>query len=688
MAYYTTQRYKDNIYSENAEHSLEIKFGDIIIDNDFIRDFSLDDDVFVNKCFSLGSATICKIKLTLDNDIDLPLKMSSRLNITYKLLFDDETTEKIPLGTFIVTKVENKNDFETEYILNDKMFLFDVPYDASQYIPCTRYQLLKHICEDIGVPLENSYIINGSKNVEVYDSNLTARNYLSYISERACGYAKLIRDKLKIVSFEDLTPIEIPQTTVSEYTQDEVKIVTKVVYANGSQLFEAGNENGYIVYLDSNSIFTCTQEEIDAIFNALNGLQFQSSNLQMWGDPSIDTGDLIKIGNMQTFAQKKWRFGNGFYGSYLSDLSGISSKDSTQKISTKTKIKKLQSTLDEHEGKFKVISQEQDNLDGRLSTIELDLDNISASVSKTEEIVNSTVEKFRVNLESNNIVVSVDNSNKPHETTNYDINYDVFFMGKKIDCKPITEDEKTGIVLTIDENYVRFAVDKDISIFALDNKYTFKFSYTDSNNNTYELYKTIMLSLVLQGQDGKDSAIQSDVESEDKTLMWLDTTMNQLKRYNGETWEVVNDFSHEIDSINSSINDLDASIQDKLHNLENEVNRVITEFETKYTQNNNSFAWEINETLKTIKDKTGELEEKVIEQSEYMKFEAGVGLVIGKSTSPYTLVSKDDGIEIRYNNVPISFWNGDTFKVTRLMLGNFAFTPRDNGSLDFGKVVN
>ena len=63
-------------------------------------------------------------------------------------------------------------------------------------------------------------------------------------------------------------------------------------------------------------MFTCTQEEVDNIYNVLNGLEFRSLDLQIWGDPSIDAGDIIVALGMKSFAQMNWKFSNGFYGNY------------------------------------------------------------------------------------------------------------------------------------------------------------------------------------------------------------------------------------------------------------------------------------------------------------------------------------------------------------------------------------
>lgn len=58
----------------------------------------------------------------------------------------------------------------------------------------------------------------------------------------------------------------------------------------------------------------------------------------------------------------------------------------------------------------------------------------------------------------------------------------------------------------------------------------------------------------------------------------------------------------------------------------------------------------------------------------------------GQTDAQYKLVVDNDGVTIYQGTQPISYWQQNEFTVTRLNLGNFAFIPRQNGSLGFRKV--
>lgn len=58
----------------------------------------------------------------------------------------------------------------------------------------------------------------------------------------------------------------------------------------------------------------------------------------------------------------------------------------------------------------------------------------------------------------------------------------------------------------------------------------------------------------------------------------------------------------------------------------------------------------------------------------------------GQTDAQYKLVVNNDGVVIYQGTTPISYWQQNEFTVTKLNLGNFAFIPRQNGSLGFRKV--
>ena len=87
----------------------------------------------------------------------------------------------------------------------------------------------------------------------------------------------------------------------------------------------------------------------------------------------------------------------------------------------------------------------------------------------------------------------------------------------------------------------------------------------------------------------------------------------------------------------------------------------------------------------TTKTLTDGFTETLQEIADYIRFVNG-NIELGKGDNKFTLKIENDRINIYYNGQAISSWVQDEFTVTQLNLGNFAFIPRQNGSLGFRKV--
>lgn len=74
------------------------------------------------------------------------------------------------------------------------------------------------------------------------------------------------------------------------------------------------------------------------------------------------------------------------------------------------------------------------------------------------------------------------------------------------------------------------------------------------------------------------------------------------------------------------------------------------------------------------------------ELGDYIRIDDNGNMIFGNPNNEYQLQIENDRVGIYYNGSLISTWIQDKFTVTQLNLGNFAFIPRENGSLGFRKV--
>lgn len=412
MAYQTSNVYKSLIYDEDSIQELEILVDGNIIDYDYIKSFNYKDNIFENDFFSLGSTITSQIELECDNDIlECYPNGIQEIEVKFKLKISEEIYETIPFKKYILKSQSNVKDRYTKFIFQDYMSKFnDIQYDFSGEVPITRYNLLQKICESCNIELANDSIINGDIIVGVYDNSIPVKTWISCIAERSGAFAKITRDnKLIIKSFNNLDSINLPEELVGDYKTNEKKTITKIVYENGvPELYEQGTDDGETIFLNSDSPFSCSQEEVDAIYDVLNGFEYQSLECKIWGDPSIDTGDILIFNGIKSFAQMTWNFGNGFYGSYKTQLEKSGKNTHIDRIPTSVKIKNISSKINELDGKITTTIEETDDLSSRVTSIEqtsenFNIDIINKKIQESNNTLQNEINTTNEKLEHNNL---------------------------------------------------------------------------------------------------------------------------------------------------------------------------------------------------------------------------------------------------------------------------------------------
>lgn len=162
--------------------------------------------------------------------------------------------------------------------------------------------------------------------------------------------------------------------------------------------------------------------------------------------------------------------------------------------------------------------------------------------------------------------------------------------------------------------------------------------------------------------------------------------------------EILNIFSIGISDVQSLMNDnlenLDQSIIDRLGGyatLESLVS-LQQEISTQFTQTNEDFTFAFNDLLTIYQEMDGETQQQFDEIKKYIRFVDG-NIELGESTSPIKLLIENDKISFIENGSTVAYISNNTLNITdgtfftTLRIGNFAFSPRANGNLSFGKVV-
>ncbi len=205
-----------------------------------------------------------------------------------------------------------------------------------------------------------------------------------------------------------------------------------------------------------------------------------------------------------------------------------------------------------------------------------------------------------------------------------------------------------------------------------------------------------------KGDKGDDAAITSTTPPADKTRLWCDTSIDPplLKHYNSatDTWEIVNDQTQAIETIYQSVyaqideasNKILLEVGEKTYN-KGEVDSIIGQVNTRFEQTKDSFEFDFEQLTSNLNGLTSGTEERFNELNKYIRFVDGA-IVIGVEGDPLTLKMINDRISFLENDNEVAYisnrrmYINDAEILSSLMLGNFAFTPRENGNLSFGKV--
>ena len=143
--YDTSDNYKSKIY--NVPHLLKIYINDTEINSKYILDCKIEQQLFSNDEFALGSVTAKSAELKLYKSV-VP-EIINKIEIKSGI-----TGEIIPIGIFNVDEISKNDDYITTLKLIDNMIKFEFNYDGSKLTyPTTLLKVLQDICLKAGVEL-------------------------------------------------------------------------------------------------------------------------------------------------------------------------------------------------------------------------------------------------------------------------------------------------------------------------------------------------------------------------------------------------------------------------------------------------------------------------------------------------------------------------------------------------------
>ncbi len=407
--YPVSQDWKDTIYSDSLKSKINIYINGVLTDVKILK-LKLEHILFTeDESISLGSTPSQALELQLYRK-DLPEKINTikieygisienalkvkdvdKLNVenmdkvkVNNLLKTFGNFETIPMGIFNVEDVDETDSRTITIKAKDNMIKFENEYDGSLLTyPIKLIDLLKDICKKANVELGTSTFLNENNEISVYDNTVKAREYVSYIAEKAGGYAVIGRDgKLYIKNFYESSE-EISQSLFKKYTWGEKHVISNVVYQDGIRTWNFGDKTENTLWINPNNMFIIDGEDINRIYEKIKDLtaySFESETVRM--NPALDVGDMLIVNGKPIIYQFSMELKGRFLGEISSKLADKTREDTTVKaVGEKTKRRRIESRIDQDEAKLERIASETTDMSEKVTKVIESLDEISQSMT-------------------------------------------------------------------------------------------------------------------------------------------------------------------------------------------------------------------------------------------------------------------------------------------------------------------
>lgn len=211
---------------------------------------------------------------------------------------------------------------------------------------------------------------------------------MSYISECAGGFAFIGRDGKLYIRTIYQDEQEIPLSLFGEYKWGDKCSISKVSYENGVESFKFGDDTGNNLWLNQENMYIVDENEVENIYNQLKGLEAYSFEGKTIIDPALDVGDKIIIDDKPVVYQGEADFQTRFIAQINSKIAIKQKQETTVKtISQKVLNRRVQSRIDEAEGKITQLVEENSEFENKLTKVEQDVNGIKETVSSVEKTV-------------------------------------------------------------------------------------------------------------------------------------------------------------------------------------------------------------------------------------------------------------------------------------------------------------
>ena len=187
---------------------------------------------------------------------------------------------------------------------------------------------------------------------------------------------------------------EIPLELFGEYKWGDKCSISKVSYENGVESFKFGNDTGNNLWINQENMYIVDEEEVENIYNEIKDLEVYSFEGKTIIDPALDVGDKIIIDDKPVIYQGEMDFQTRFIAEISSKIAIKEKQETTVKTTSQKVInRRVQSRIDEAEGKITQLIEETSETSQKLTEVEQTVDGITQTVSSVETKVEQVEDK-------------------------------------------------------------------------------------------------------------------------------------------------------------------------------------------------------------------------------------------------------------------------------------------------------
>lgn len=299
MAYNVTKRFREIVYSGGALYTCTLKIDDEIVPISQISKITISNPIIdtSSQTFYVGSFISQKIVIKFKNLDNLNIQSNVDVSLDIGLNVDGEIVN-VPIGKFVIDDLSENYQETCEITCLDYAVKMKPNID---YSPCfvegkaTIDTIFEYICTYFGVQFDENYPkTNGDIEIGTYNSAISGKKWISYISEIKGCNAKFGRDGiLYLKPLKQVSNVSINALKSAKWQLGEKYQISRVVYFDAIRNFTSGTETNNTLFIRQENPFIKDQTTIDNIYEVVKDTIIWNLSTENYGDITLDPWDNI-----------------------------------------------------------------------------------------------------------------------------------------------------------------------------------------------------------------------------------------------------------------------------------------------------------------------------------------------------------------------------------------------------------